>query len=311
MKKETHRYFSIISHQNLEDLEFWDYELDRDFNSPAGMQAPDSAEILLTVANFDCESSLATIDKILKSHRHLCDMGKYTESVHSSLLAFFGDTVADLLMLSWQNDNECTTIAAVKDLLTTTAENIFSFAASFCNAISSDLDKDQKGSRIATVINTFSMTFPPDILYRPIPALSKSTGEIIYCDSFAADSAFAALYLCFVLTVREKKQIRRCKVCGKYFIPSAKSNEIYCKSCRKTTYDTKIKQDEILKTYRTIYKTQNARKQRNSHRPHIAEKFAKWKEYAKSKLQQCQIQEITLEEMKEAISSDSWINEIL
>lgn len=310
MNKEYHRYFSIILHNHFEDLELWDDELDRKFNSSIGMQSLGPTEILLCVANFNSESSLSTIAKILEENSSLLDLDKYVESVYSSMFDSFGSTIADLILLNWQNDNDCTTIATAKDLFTTTAEKIFSLAASFCDSISSDLGKDHKDYRIASVISAASMALLPDILYRPIPAISKTTGEIVYCDAFSADSTTVALYLCFFLTVKEKQQIRRCKVCGKYFIPAAKNNEIYCRNCRKTTYDTKIKQDEILSTYRTVYKTQNARKQRNSHRPHIADKFEKWKEYAKSKIQQCQNQEITLEEMREAISSDSWINDI-
>lgn len=310
MDKGQRRYFSIMSHNDLDDLEFWDDELDYRVNSPTGMQSPEPAEILLSVANFNSESNLSTIAKILEENSSLLDFDKYAESVYSSIFDSFGSTVANMMMLSWENDNDCTTIVEVKDLFAATLENMFSLAASFCDSIASDLDTNHDGYRIASIISALSMTIPPDILYRPIPAISKATGEIVYCDAFSADSTTEALYLCFVLTVRDKKQIRRCKVCGKYFIPAAKSNEIYCRSCRKTTYDTKIKQDEILSAYRTIYKTQNARKQRNSHRPHIVDKFEKWKEYAKSKLQQCQNQEITLEEMRAAISSDSWINDI-
>lgn len=307
MEKETHRYFSIISHDHLEDIEFWDGNLNRDFKSPEGVQSPESAEVLLTIANLSCRSSLSVLQNILNSNEHISDVEEYVEYVYSSLLDSFGVTSTDLLMLDWLNDEECTTITDAKKMFIDCAENIFSVAPKFCDAIASNANESQEGFRIANMINALSMVMPPDILYRPIPAILKSTGEIVYCDCFAADSAFDALYLCFVLTVREKKIVRRCNVCGDYFIPMAKSNEVYCKNCRKTTYDTKIKQNEVLKTYRTVYKTQNARKQRNSHRPYIVEKFEKWKDFARLKLQQCQSQEITLEEMKKAISSDSWL----
>ena len=101
--------------------------------------------------------------------------------------------------------------------------------------------------------------------------------------------------------------IQRCKMCGEFFFPISKSDEVYCSKCRNVSYDLKIKDNEILKTYRTIYKTQNARKQRNAHIANISNRFDKWKTLAKEKLQQCTDGEISLEEMKDQISSDDWI----
>lgn len=305
------RFFSIISCEDLDDFEFLDEELDKSLNSHSIIQTTDTTEILLTIANFDTKSSLSTIAKILEDNDHLSDLNKYVEAVCFSMRDTFGDTVADLIMMSLQNSDECTTIEESKVFIFENAEIFFSLASSFCHAISSDFKKSQGVPKIASMINAISMTIPKAIYYRPIPALSKSTGNIAFFDSFSTDNTSYALYLCFVFSFREKKQIRTCKVCRKYFIPSFKSNEIYCKNCRKTTYDTKIKQDEILNAYRTIYKTQNARKQRNSHRPNIEEKFEKWKEYARLNLQKCKNHEITLDEMREAISSDGWINDTL
>ena len=113
-----------------------------------------------------------------------------------------------------------------------------------------------------------------------------------------------------------KSIICKCENCGKLFIPLARSDEKYCdytymdgKSCKQLGYENKVKNDGVLSQYRKIYKTQNARKQRNSHIPQIAERFKAWAEFAKKQLESCQNGEQSLDSMVEAISGDSWMKE--
>lgn len=305
MEKGKHRYFTVISHGHIKDLDFWDEDLACEIKCNAEMRAREPTGVLLSIANI--KPYLSEIEKMLEKSEHLVNIESFRSSAESLITERFGGTVVNLIMLDWPGNEEFATIAEAKEWFAYNFEKMSSLATKFCWAISSDLNKEESGSRIATIINTVSSTRFSDILYVPMPAVSTVSGEIVYCDCFSADSAADAIYLCFVLLVREKKQIRCCKVCGRFFVPSTKINEIYCKDCRKTTYDTKIKLDEILSAYRTIYKTQNARKQRNLHRPCIIERFEQWKKYAKMKLQQCQNQDITLDEMRTAISSDDWI----
>ena len=106
----------------------------------------------------------------------------------------------------------------------------------------------------------------------------------------------------------------RCQNCGKLFFPHARSDEIYCnhifrngKTCKELGYEMKIEADQIMKEYRRIYKMQNARKQRNSHRPQIAEYFDNWKLKAKEQLSACKRGDITIEEMINRISGEEWM----
>lgn len=111
--------------------------------------------------------------------------------------------------------------------------------------------------------------------------------------------------------------VKRCKNCGKYFIPTSRSDEIYCdnlyktsgRTCKQVGYENKVLNNEILREYRKIYKTQNARKQRNSHIPQIAERFKAWTEFARKQLESCQNGEQSLDSMVAAISGDSWMKE--
>lgn len=108
--------------------------------------------------------------------------------------------------------------------------------------------------------------------------------------------------------------IKECKNCGRLFIPASRSDEKYCdfivdgyKTCKQAAFAIRLDKDEVLKEYRKIYKTQNARKQRNPQRRDISVKFDSWKMFAREQLKACQDGKITLEDMKKTISSDEWM----
>jgi|GluameStandDraft_1065615.scaffolds.fasta_scaffold01934_9 hypothetical protein len=110
--------------------------------------------------------------------------------------------------------------------------------------------------------------------------------------------------------------IRECKNCGRLFIPASRSDEKYCdfifddyKTCKQVSFKTRLNEDETLKIYRKIYKTQNARKQRNHQIRDISQRFNKWKVFAKEQLRACQGGKITVSEMVKKISSDKWMFE--
>lgn len=65
---------------------------------------------------------------------------------------------------------------------------------------------------------------------------------------------------------KEKIQIKQCENCGKYFIPSKRSDEIYCdrifrnqKTCKQIGYEEKEKKDPFKSLYTKARKTQHAR----------------------------------------------------
>lgn len=115
--------------------------------------------------------------------------------------------------------------------------------------------------------------------------------------------------------VKRNQDIKVCQNCNRFFIPANRKDEKYCgfafqgfKSCKQFAFSHRLSTDEILKTYRRIYKTQNARKQRNSHRPNIATNFDNWAAFAKQQLIACQNGEISITEMEKAISGSEWMN---
>ena len=110
--------------------------------------------------------------------------------------------------------------------------------------------------------------------------------------------------------------IRKCENCGNYFFSTVRSDEIYCKypfgnnTCKATGYLNKLKNDDIMSTYRRIYKTQNARKHRNKDKVlNIEEKFSKWEKAALKKRAECKTGKCSLEEMVKSISGSSWLKE--
>lgn len=111
-------------------------------------------------------------------------------------------------------------------------------------------------------------------------------------------------------------QFNKCKNCGKYFVPTSKSNEIYCtrtfrnnKTCRDIGYDNSVQADEVSKTYRNAYKTQNAKKQRNKDIPNIDEQFSNWVSQAKEMYKLCKENKIKLKEFSKWLKDNQdWID---
>lgn len=116
-----------------------------------------------------------------------------------------------------------------------------------------------------------------------------------------------------ILKVIERKiNINICKNCGKYFIPRNKSNEKYCynifeneKTCKELSYQLKLNNDEVEKIYRNSYKTQNAKKQRNSHIKNIDKKFKSWSIKAKEQKDLCKNGTITIEAFKKWLEDNN------
>lgn len=243
---------------------------------------------------------------------------EYVDNVHEKLSQKCGRYIADILTLNIENrmietnDSKETEIpqinlSAAKKYLCEDLEEVGRFASLYCMTLSAIGQKDVSFYLTATRISNIIGLLPNEIHYRPIVAVSESTGKLVCSNGYAVSSVTDALHLFFILAIKQDTIVTECKNCGKYFIPVSKRDEIYCQNCRKISYDTKIKDDTVRKTYRTIYKTQNARKQRNSHIRNIEQRFDNWKQFAKTKLSACIKGEITLEEMEDMISSDDWL----
>jgi len=113
----------------------------------------------------------------------------------------------------------------------------------------------------------------------------------------------------FQMLINSNVKIRKCKNCGKYFVPINRSDEMYCcrvqengKMCRELDYVSKINDDDLLLIYRTAYKTHNARKQRNmKNRASAEQDFKNWVVFAKRLLEQAKAGELSSDEFRELI----------
>lgn len=111
-------------------------------------------------------------------------------------------------------------------------------------------------------------------------------------------------------------QFNKCKNCGKYFVPTTKSNEIYCtrvfrngKTCRDIGYELSVQSDEITKLYRNAYKTQNAKKQRNKDIANVEKLFSNWASEAKKMYKLCKNNKIKFDELSKWLKDNQdWIN---
>lgn len=114
------------------------------------------------------------------------------------------------------------------------------------------------------------------------------------------------LEFCLYHVFKYKIKINICENCGKYFVPYIKSNEKYCnnlfrgnKTCKQVGYEN----SDLIKVYRTAYKTRNAFKNRNiKNKPRVAEDFREWADEAKKMLEEAKNDKITFKEFKEWLS---------
>lgn len=109
--------------------------------------------------------------------------------------------------------------------------------------------------------------------------------------------------------------MNECENCGRFFIPTTRSDEKYCpyrdasgRECRKIGYENKLKTSPLDALYRKIYKTQNSRKNRNSQNVKDIEKlFRRWSAYAADLKRQCENGEISTEQFEKLASDPSWM----
>lgn len=303
----TTHYLAITDGFDPDEYDFYD------INSDDGGTLPvDNLFLLTFFANLDG----AEITKL----QNCCDitlemerLSQYMETVSEQITSSFGESVANVVTLElrnsrFQEEEKNFTTDEARKILNTSIDSAVTFAKFYCFVLSDitndDIDTQIKKARLL-------VSHHPDIRVIPLAALCKRTNKIAYCNAYYVSKLLDFFTLMAVLTVNGDKPVKRCRNCDKYFIPAAKRDEIYCMGCRDVSYDKKIREDEILSSYRRIYKTQSARKKRNSHRPQIDEKFEQWKSMAIVKRNKCKDGFITLTEMEESISSQTWLEGIV
>lgn len=114
--------------------------------------------------------------------------------------------------------------------------------------------------------------------------------EYVYTYDISSFREFFNVY--FNEIEQDKIVIKKCKNCGKYFIPN--NNQKYCdnpspqnnnKTCKLLSNELKKKQDEMYSIYRSTYKTQHNKLNRyiktgNVPENILKERFQKWNETA-------------------------------
>ena len=89
--------------------------------------------------------------------------------------------------------------------------------------------------------------------------------------------------------------IKKCQNCGMYFIPTSKTDEVYCdypkensKTCRELgafqSYTERLKQNKAMGEYRRNYKRLFAQVKKNKGNKELAKEFEIWKKQAKEKI---------------------------
>ena len=102
--------------------------------------------------------------------------------------------------------------------------------------------------------------------------------------------------------------IKKCQNCGMYFIPNAKTDEVYCeypkensKTCRELgafqSYTERLKQNKAMGEYRRNYKRLFAQVKKNKGNKELAKEFEIWKKQAKEKITLLKKGELTEDEV--------------
>lgn len=234
---------------------------------------------------------------------------EYLLSVQAKVTSSYGELISKIILIGTYNlfiiRPKKFDVKALKDLLyislNDTCKCAFIYAYMFTNEDNSEHEEDQ-GAQYKGVIDTFSDIM--NINYDIKPTLVNGTLKFI--DKYQMDTSRTAIKFDFISILKHNKSIKKCENCGKFFIPTIRSDEIYCdnifknnKTCKQIGYEIKVNNDKFMKVYRTAYKTKNAYKNRNmNNNPHAEADFNNWVEKAKSKLNDAQIGEITLDEYK-------------
>ena len=106
--------------------------------------------------------------------------------------------------------------------------------------------------------------------------------------------------------------IKKCQNCGMYFIPTTKSDEIYCdypkensKACRELgafqSYTERLKQNKAMGEYRRTYQQKFMQVRKDKENKKLAKDFETWKKQAKEKINDMKKGKLTENEVYEWI----------
>lgn len=240
----------------------------------------------------------------------------YFKKCFKSLKEIIPDKFAEIILMSTQNNyilkKKKSSVLAQNKELNINFHILLLDSYTMAEAIS-EANDDSKIKLMFSNLFSFSGNLYNSVNYGIEPVIYKN--KLILIDLFNVKSELAAIHLDAVGLFKSNIVIKKCENCGKFFIPTSRNDEKYCdnifrnnKTCKELGYYEKVINNDVLKTYRTIYKTQNARKQRNKDNiPDVDYRFKQWVEFAKKELEKCKKAIITVEEFKNNISKDSWL----
>lgn len=127
--------------------------------------------------------------------------------------------------------------------------------------------------------------------------------------TYVGDDFRTFVYLEFFYLIDELL-LKKCSICGAYFIAKNKTNEIYCENCRNVSYSEKVKKDPLQKIYHTAYKTRHREKQKrikeNPDNKAWVDQWEnlmkKWVGHSKKQVELARKRSIDEEQLKESLS---------
>lgn len=305
--KENELYISLT--KNVDNLEFIDEE-----SKSNPIDIVSEGDIILFFANLSDENRKTIIEKIegieadsINSFFDVCfdRLNNIIEKIYTQIIL--------LDVVKKYSKRSKIDITKLKKALIKNLNDIYMMAKAYAMTVDTVTNREDKPRFLYAVVFDHIGSIHGDITYGFFPC--KINNELSFVDVYTIRSSHAALIYDLIAIVKENKPFSKCVNCNKFFIPKNRSDEKYCnniykngKTCKQYGYENKVNNNEYLKAYRTIYKTQNARKQRNlKNIKDIDIRFTSWADYAKTQLLHYQSNKLSIEEFKTSISGTEWL----
>lgn len=215
------------------------------------------------------------------------------------LTCFLNTDFEHLKLITFYSSNNCTYACPVNEynekdyVLNLITEELIKKSIEFKKDLTSGMIQTMKTyqAEISHIIHTNS--------FDNVELLEYSTNiNIIFkrysdCDEYYLEYEVHDIHSLLLFEIAKltnnNVKIKRCANCGKYFIPTNRSDEIYCdnifrsgKTCKQIGYEEKEKKDPFKSLYTKARKTQHARIQYNKeNKPNYKEEhYIPWKEAA-------------------------------
>ena len=137
-------------------------------------------------------------------------------------------------------------------------------------------------------------------------------------DIYSSESLGSILFVILnELSNIENMPIRKCTICGRYFIPTARQDEVYCDfkdldlitTCRERgatqTYKKRLESVPALQEYRRLYQKKIMFVTRNKGNKELKKEFDKWKKEIQLKIKEYKNGNLKEEELYKFITENS------